>query len=444
MDGWICRNCFLSCLILIVSEFQIIESSRLGHYRCSWHFGSPPPTSRSDITTSTYGTNQPACSSVDNSRITEYVNNCSSQNYVPLLACREDGTWNCQSFIAMCKTLIHTDTILPNNKHGPASSPETHKQDSGPSLPDLQKGTEPSADADAKMFNPDENYFTMKEMAIAVLVSFITGATMLAIVICVVWRCRHSHLSSEQAMEAAHQSAKRLAALHAITHIAHAIGGGQETLQSCHFANPQYGQIIASRDILGDALMEHDRVYEEIFTRRKSSCKGQECIYANVDKTKKKTPTMRKNRSSGDLRTIDESAEESDFGYEADNNATPQVPRRKINNWGNMINNNKRSPALNARRLNDNAVNDDLLWKSYMNDVSNNSGKEQVGPANSQAGVNAEDEISKDEVSKCDSGYIEEISETGHETVKVGDDKGADIKDWDDTGAGKRKQSLRL
>lgn len=40
-------------------------------------------------------------------------------------------------------------------------------------------------------FNPDEDYFTMKEMGVAVLVSFIAGATMLAVVILVIWRCRN-------------------------------------------------------------------------------------------------------------------------------------------------------------------------------------------------------------------------------------------------------------
>ena len=177
--------------------------------------------------------------------------------------------------------------------------------------------------------------------------------------------------------------------------------------------------------------MEHDRVYEEIFSRRKSSCKNSDCIYANIDyKVKRKKSGVKKNSSTGDLRTIDESAEESDFGYEADNNATPQIPRRKINYWGNVINNNQSSPAMNAPRYNERLNADDIL---------RNSGSKTV---NFQIGAESEDEASK--ASKCDSGYIEEVSDSGHVTVRIGDDTDDDIEKMNAEKTRGRKESLRL
>lgn len=318
-----------------------------------------------------------------------------------------------------------------------AATPNVQTQVLGPSQKGPQKDSVPALDSDikrSKMFSPDENYFTMKEMAVAVLVSFITGATMLAIVICVVWRCRHSHLNSEHVREAAHQSAKRLAAIHAITHIAHAIGGGHDTMASSTYSNPQYGQIIASREILEDALTEHDRIYEEIFSGHKPSSKNTECIYANVNKARKKNSVIR-HSSLGDLRKIDESAEESDVGYEADSNATPQNPRRQIYNWGHLLQNGPASPALNADRCNTSSMNGDFLRMplSFRNCVSQTS---------NQVSHEKENNVIKNDVDKCDSGYHDELSETLLETIKICEN--SDVEKSSPMDKGERKQSLRL
>jgi hypothetical protein len=176
--------------------------------------------------------------------------------------------------------------------------------------------------------------------------------------------------------------------------------------------------------------MEHDRVYEEIFSRRKSSCKNSDCIYANIDyKVKRKKPVTRQHSSTGDLRTIDESAEESDFGYEADNNATPQIPRR--NYRGNMINNNQRSPTMTVRRSKEHIRADDIVKNSGRGITAEKT-------VNFQIGVDSEDETSKG--SKCDSGYMEEVSDSGHVTIKLGNH----TEDLSAMKTGERKHSLHM
>ncbi|XP_060598405.1 uncharacterized protein LOC132752135, partial [Ruditapes philippinarum] len=120
-------------------EIRLSEPSKLGHYRCSWHFGPAPSAVNFDNTTKSNEPKEAECSSADSSRITSYVNHCSKQNYVPLSACREDGTWNCQSFIAMCKTLIHTEPMAANSLPEHLSSSGTRAQIPAPSPVDIHK-----------------------------------------------------------------------------------------------------------------------------------------------------------------------------------------------------------------------------------------------------------------------------------------------------------------
>ncbi|WAR25552.1 hypothetical protein MAR_011256, partial [Mya arenaria] len=81
----------------------------------------------------------------------------------------------------------------------------------------------------------------------------------------------------------AHFDSKRIAALHAITQIA---------------------------SILRDVLTEQDRVYEEIFFRRKSSARSQDNVYSNLDKL---TRTSKSNSNLGAITENIEHDEDSTY-----------------------------------------------------------------------------------------------------------------------------------
>lgn len=155
-----------------------------------------------------------------------------------------------------------------------------------------------------------------------------------------------------------------------------------------------------------------------------------------MSKARKKNSVIRQSSLTGDLKKIDESAEESDYGYEADNNATPQAPRRPINYWGNVMPNVTGSPALNASRVNNSDMNSDLMRMplSFRNCLSENSDETMVDIRDHY----------KVGTTKCDSGYNDELSETGLENVSIGENKNDNSEHSSQFCTGERKQSLRL
>lgn len=409
------------CLLWICALAGLTAAD--GHYRCTWHHevehshDHPTDVTAQHVHDTTTG--KPAqCSHADSLKMTSYVNHCTRQNYVPLMSCNSDGTWNCQSFVSLCKTLIRQEeatqplmSLLPPQT---INQPETKSNIPPVSLP---------------KFNPNENYFTMKQMGIAVLVSFITGATMLAIVILIVWRCRHANINSEQRMDIAHQDAKRMAALHAITQIATAFVGAHEG-QTITVSNPNYAQVISSKDILDDVLTEHDRVYEEIISRRRSSCKHAECIYTNIDRSQiRNSKRRRQSQTTSTLKVIDESMErttntddittsgvcavKNNTTIDDVNGSYPYAVIKKINN--NMTKNVPQSPRIGVER-------------NLVNYKQDGKGKEDDSNV-----------VDKDtEISATDSGFMDELFDSGMETAKIGTTEDEDLP------LGQRKDSLRM
>jgi hypothetical protein len=96
-----------------------------------------------------------------------------------------------------------------------------------------------------------------------------------------------------------------------------------------------------------------------------------------------------------------------------------------------MINNKQRSPAMNVRRYNEHIRADDVVKNSGRGITAEKT-------VNFQIGVDSEDETSKG--SKCDSGYMEEVSDSGHVTIKLGDD----TEDLNAMKIGERKHSLHM
>lgn len=157
-------------------------------------------------------------------------------------------------------------------------------------------------------------------------------------------------------------------------------------------SNPNYAQIIASNDILDDILSEHERVYEEVFARRKSSCIHPECIYANVER-KASRSSIRKSLSQNNLDVIDEAVEQgtSDEGIIG---LGEQLSVKKLNNLS--VPPLPRSPRIGFAR---NAVSYSAIG----------SQKETDNTYTRDADIRR----------NKDSGYVEELFEGGIETLNL-------------------------
>ena len=93
--------------------------------------------------------------------------------------------------------------------------------------------------------------------------------------------------------------------------------------------NPVYSQGVANRELLEDVLTEHDRVYEEIFARRKSSARSVDNVYSNIDNIIRKSLTVPK---TSDLGKITENIEhETEITYDRPS-APYAVCKKQLNN----------------------------------------------------------------------------------------------------------------
>ncbi|WAR25551.1 hypothetical protein MAR_011255, partial [Mya arenaria] len=86
----------------------------------------------------------------------------------------------------MCKSLVSkASQAVPQEPRSMHIQPPSREAPPTPSPTTTGSGV--------PRFSPDAEYFTMKQLAIAVLVSFITGAASVTCVILIVWRCRNCH-----------------------------------------------------------------------------------------------------------------------------------------------------------------------------------------------------------------------------------------------------------
>ncbi|KAH3819040.1 hypothetical protein DPMN_120770, partial [Dreissena polymorpha] len=313
-------------------QFNAIEDGRPGYYKCTWFLEAQSNENHSlrqeVLTTQT----SQQCTSSDVDRMASFINHCSGKNYGQLMTCTARGEWDCKSLATICKSLqLNEGTGHVTKETGTRKS---RGQGLRRAKAEFTAKTQSSADVNVPRFDPDEGYFTMKQMALAVLVSFIAGATMLALVVLVVWRCRHFYLNSRKSMEMAHQDARRTAALHAITQIA----AGTNLSAS----NPNYEQVISPTEILDSVLQEHDRIYEEILARRKSSTKPNDNAYVNIEKLNKKGVLT---KIPSDLNVILELSEHLDMP------SSPARQQKKMNNeLDQSLTNPDTSAALEFKR----------------------------------------------------------------------------------------------
>lgn len=186
---------------------------------------------------------------------------------------------------------------------------------------------------------------------------------------------------------------------------------------------------MTTRDILEEVINEQERVYEDICTRRKSNCNRADCIYATVDKSRAH-PTIIRTKSGSELKTIDESCE-SDVGYEADNNATPQTPRRVLKYLTNAVYSVPRSPHFNDARVTFGEVDAEMLRHSLnhlrqfhpitdiekpKDDPRDNQDAEKVLFSCGALPPTTPDVV---DCNKSDSGYVDELPEITIEEVKT-------------------------
>jgi len=158
--------------------------------------------------------------------------------------------------------------------------------------------------------------------------------------------------------------------------------------------NPNYAQIITSNEILDDILND-DRIYEEIFARRRSSCIHPECIYANVEKYKAK-PGTRKSFSQNNLEIIDEDFEQGTSNNDVSSSSAQYAVVKKVNNVTSP-------PSPNSPRL---GFNKDAVKYNAANDNENDV-------------IQESDDVNSNWNSKYDSGYMEELYDTGLESVNL-------------------------
>lgn len=157
-------------------------------------------------------------------------------------------------------------------------------------------------------------------------------------------------------------------------------------------SNPNYAQIISSNELLDDILGDHERVYEEIFARRRSSCIHPECIYATVEKKKK--GGVRKIHSQNNLEVIDEHAEQGTSGDDA-NNSSVHFSVKKLNNIS-------PPPLPSSPRIG----------------ITRNAVRYNVNSSEKELDI-ASDSDTVTKWNKYDSGYEEEMFDSGLATVNI-------------------------